>query len=307
VLVTGGSDAEINSAVQQYAVGRNRADAFRAFYVPSGDEVGTGFTPGDARGIRVAAQVTVATYFAGVLGFDSANTSATAGGSFAPLDIMLVLDRSGGMGDDSCSLQPYPDGCFPNKRSNCEACGGIWSEPPQPITDAQEATKAFVGMNDPNLARLGAASYAAPASLDQELTDQLDQVQVAIDSLMVGGCTNGADGIQVGHQELSGPRGRAEARRIIVFLTDGLPNFPQCSDCRSDCPAAKQAARDRTTAAAADGIVIYTTGLGSRADGALMQDIADLTREEYFYAPTCDDLLAVCQAVSDRIRLRLSE
>lgn len=304
VLVHGGNDAEIEAAVQQYT-SSNQAQAFLAFYVPSGDEVGTGFAPHDARGIRVSAQVTVPAYFAGALGFDSLSTSAIASGGFPPLDIMLVLDRSGSMDDDSCSLQP--DGCSTRNKTDCEACGGVWSMPLQPISDAQEAAKVFVGMNNPNLARLGAASYAASASLDQELTDQFAQVEAAIDSLVASGCTNAADGIHVAHQELTGPRGRADALRIIVFLTDGLPNYPECSDCRDYCPAAKQSARDRAADAASDGIVIYTIGLGSKADAVVMQDIADLTRGEYFYAPTSNDLLSVYRTVFERIRLRLIE
>jgi len=303
-LVTGGSDAEIEAAVQRYP-SENQAQAFRAFYVPSGDQVGTGFTPDDARGVRVSAQVTVPVYVAGVLGFDSASTSAIAGGGYPPLDLMLVLDRSGSMDDDSCSVQS--DGCSTTTRAKCESCGGVWIMPPQPMADAQEAAKAFVDLNNPNLARLGVVSYAPSASLDQELTNQFDQVKTAIDGIVADGCTNAADGILKAHEELTGPRGRVDALRIAVFLTDGLPNHPECSDCRDDCPAAKQAARDRAVAAAGDGITIYTIGLGSKADGALMQDIADLTGGEYFFAPTSGDLLAIYQLVFERIRLRLIE
>jgi hypothetical protein len=304
-LVNGGSDEEILAAVRRYAVARNDADDFRAFYIPSGHEVGAGYTPSDARGIRVAAEAAAPTFFAGMPGFGSGNTSAVAGGGFPPLDIMLVLDRSGSMDDDSCSLQSAR--CTIDRKSRCEACGGVWLVPPQPLTDAKEAAKAFVAMNNANLTRLGLASYAASASLDQPLTNQFHQVDAAIDGLVADGCTNAADGIRTAHRELTGARSREDALRIMVFLTDGLPNYPQCSDCRDYCPAAKQAARDRAMGAGGDGIVIYTIGLGSKADGALMQDIADLAGGQYYYAPTSDDLLGVYEAVFDEIRLRLIE
>jgi len=72
VLASGGSDAEVQAAVRNYTVAEDQMQVFRAFYVPSGDEVGAGFQPSDARGIRVSAQVTSPTLLARVLGFDSA-------------------------------------------------------------------------------------------------------------------------------------------------------------------------------------------------------------------------------------------
>ena len=80
------------------------------------------------------------------------------------------------------------------------------------------------------------------------------------------GCTNAADGIKKAREELLGPRKRADAARFVIFLTDGLPNYPQCFSCPSNpgaCPAAMSAAVSEATTAAGSSIVIYTIGLGA--------------------------------------------
>ncbi|HEY63810.1 MAG TPA: VWA domain-containing protein [Caldilineae bacterium] len=311
VLVDGGTDAEIAAAIQEYTVGQNQADTFQAYYLPSYHEVGGGYTPPDATGIQVIASVSFPTFLGGLLGIDTISASGIAGGGFSPLDIILVLDRSGSMDDDSCSLQPYPDSCpRPINQSNCIKCGGTWSTPPQPISDAKAAAEAFVDMNNPNLSHLGVVSYASDYTLDQPLTDEFYWVKSAIRSLTASGCTNAAGGLHVARNELTGPRARPDALRFIIFLTDGLPNkgltsSQSCKYCPDYCPVAKDAARQEAAAAAADRIVIYTIALGNKADRALMQDIANLTGGTSYYAPSSSELLAIYREIFEQIRLRL--
>jgi len=315
LLANGGTDAEIAAAVREYTVNQNGALTYEARYLPGNQAVGGGSVPSTASGIQVTARTTFPTIFAGVLGINSISAVGVAGGGFSPLDIMLVMDRSGSMDDDSCSRKPYPGppSCpFPINQANCTSpsCGGTWFLPPQPITDAKEAAKAFVDMNNPNLTRIGLASYADNYTLNQQLTSNFAAVRSSIDGLVADGCTNAPGGIATARNELTGPRGRADALRFIVFLTDGLPNqgiLPgdSCSGCPDYCLAAKNATRREATNAANNRIVIYAIGLGEKADMALMQDIANITGGEAFYAPTSADLLDIYQAIFERIRLRL--
>lgn len=313
VLVDGGTDAEVTAAIYQYTVNENGADAFEAVYLPSGDPVGGGFVPSDAIGVRVTARVTVPTFIAGLIGVNTMSASGEAGGGFSPVDIVLVMDRSGSMDDDSCSLGPDLNPCASYvTKGTCEACGGTWFLPPQPIVDAKNAAKTFVDLNNPNLTHMSLASYAADYTLDAGLTDNFNIVKSAIDGLVASGCTNAAGGLWVGRQELTGPRRRPDAIPVIVFLTDGLPNkgltsADSCSGCPDYCPVAKTSARDQAVLAAGENIVIYTIALGGKADQALMQDIANITGGISYYAPTSAELDAIYQDIFDQIRLRLIE
>ena len=307
VLAEGGGDDEIYAAIYEYTVNQNQALSFEAYYLPGNEAVGGGPVPTTATGIKVIARTTFPTIFAGVVGFNTISAAGTAGGGFSSLDIMLVLDRSGSMDDDSCSLS-----CGTSS-SSCIACGGVWTLPPQPITDAKNAAKAFVDMNNPNLTHMGLVSYSDGATLNQQLTSNFASVKGAIDSLIASGCTNAPAGIATAKNELIGPRKRPDAIRFIVFLTDGLPNkgltpaesCPSCPSYPGGCPAAMSATRTQADIAAQNGIVIYAISLGDKADMGLMQDIADRTGGEAFFAPTAGDLLAIYQTIFDRIRLRL--
>jgi Flp pilus assembly protein TadG len=302
-LITGGQDAAIWAAIQQY-VTANGADACEASYVPSGYAVGTGYRPPDAVGVSVMAEVTFATTFARFVGLNEIVVQATAEGGYAPLDIMLVMDRSGTMADDStCSNQSH---WCRSSQSYCVSfwCHGTWYV--QPLLDAQTAASYFVDLNQPDLSQIGLVSYSYSATLDRMLTSNFASVKSAIYALTTGGCTNGADAMEKARLELIGPRSRAHAARIMVILTDGLPNYPHCYDCRSYCPWAKQAMRDQASLAADDNIVIYAIGLGSQADMGLVQDIADLTGGEAYFAPSSGDLQAIYEEVFQQVRLRLT-
>jgi Mg-chelatase subunit ChlD len=282
------------------------------------------------------------TFFAGLLGINQMTASALAGGGFSPLDIVLVLDRSGSMDDDNCDLRsyckssdphdtsscaqcvgawsngtcninPFPARCGALTQTNCQNCRGIWdtANPPQPITDARAAAASFVDRNNPRLSRLSVVSYSTAASVNRTLTNDLQAVKNAVNSVgqpYPTGCTNAADGIKKAREELLGTRKRNNAVRFIIFLTDGLPNYPQCPSCPSTpngCPAAMTAVRTEAGIASQNAIVIYTIGLGTSTDKALLADVASLTGGEFFYAPSSSDLIAIYAAIFEKIKLRL--
>jgi Mg-chelatase subunit ChlD len=163
-----------------------------------------------------------------------------------------------------------------------------------------------VDLNDPTLTKIGVVSYGSNATLDQGLTASYVQVKRSIDNLAADGCTNGSGALFQGRNELLGPRSLPDAVRILVILTDGMPNVPYCNDCRSNCPQAKNAMRLEASVAAANNIEIYAIGLGTQVDMGLMQDLADLTGGEAYFAPTSSDLTAVYQEIFNALQLKLS-
>ena len=79
-----------------------------------------------------------------------------------PLEVMLVLDRSGSMGED----------------------GGA------PLAALKTAAKLLVDQLDPTLDRVGLTSYSTTATLNNALTSDFASVKTAIDRLTASGYTN---------------------------------------------------------------------------------------------------------------------
>lgn len=70
------------------------------------------------------------------------------------------------------------------------------------------------------------------------------------------------------------------------------------------CTLVRQRALDNAAVLKQRGIIIYCIGLGSRVDGAMMEQIAS-SPDKYYHAPTSDQLEAIFQRVAQQIQLRL--
>jgi len=319
VMAKGGTDAQIAAAVHEYTQVYNGAGSYEAKYLPGLQTVGSGSVPANATGVRVIARSTIPTFFASLLGLNTINAASNAAaGGFSPLDIAMVLDKSGSMDDDSCSLKPYPSHCqTPNNQTNCTKCGGTWSLPDQPETDAKNAAKYFVDLNNPNLTHLALITFSDNYATNRQLTADFAAVKSSIDAIDSQGSTCTSGGIRGGRIELTSVRKRPDAIRFMILVSDGVANkwgdscqysysSSSSDNCYvDDCPQARTAARNEASTAAANGIVIFTIGLGQEADMGLMQDIASIAGGEAFFAPTAADLISIYQTIFERIRLRL--
>jgi Mg-chelatase subunit ChlD len=157
----------------------------------------------------------------------------------SPVDVMLVLDRSGSMGD-----------------------------PPVPIADVKAAAKAFVDQLDPDVDQVGLVSYADWASLDHELASGesgFDSVKSAIDGLSASGYTNIGDAVYDAQQELESVRHNPDAIPVIVLLTDGIANRRHvgggCATWPTSPTVCTEDAINQAAAAKANGTIIFTVGL----------------------------------------------
>ena len=204
-----------------------------------------------------------------------------------PSDIIMILDRSGSMAAD----------------------GG---DPPEPLESAKQAAKLFV-----NLVRsqdtLGYLSYATEPTIpmEQTLTPNLNEVINAIQGTKMGEdgvqYTNMGDAFDVALKELTGSRHREDARKVIVFLTDGdvtRPKNPVTGE--ADRVYAANYARDKAQSAKDVDVTIYTIGFGDffqdvnedvQRDISLISDLAT-DRNHYYEAPTTRELRAVYEKIA---------
>ncbi len=114
-------------------------------------------------------------------------------GGTTPLDVMLIIDRSGSMSG-------------------------------QPLADAKTAGKGFVDRMNLSQDQVGLASFGSDATLNRQLTHDGSAVKNAIDGLTSGGSTNMADGINVAQAELRSVRHNPAARPVIILMSDGVPD-----------------------------------------------------------------------------------
>lgn len=140
-----------------------------------------------------------------------------------PVDIVLVLDRSG-------SMEGVP---LANMKLGAKAFVEI-------IAQATGGTDTIEGGS-----RIAVVSFADLATLDQALTVSVDELDTAIDALDAGGFTNHADAFA---QAILAFSATSSNRRVLIMFTDGETTIGGDPD-----PVAE--------AAKAAGIVNYMIGL----------------------------------------------
>lgn len=120
----------------------------------------------------------------------------------------------------------------------------------------------------------------------ENLTSNYDVIADSLNDLQAGQdgyYTNMGDGIQQAVAELTGPRPRPNAVKIMVLLADGRANVNE-SGGYTDYTGGRQWALDAADHAAAQGIRIFCVSVGVGADRDLMQAIADRGRGAEFHA-----------------------
>jgi len=208
---------------------------------------------------------------------------------------------------------------------------------PNRLVASQEAAKAFV-KELPRSVRVGIVSFAGTAAVVQPPTQSREDIFASIDRFQLQRATAIGSGIVlslatlfpddgIDLSQITGARtmplapGEPPQKEVIpvqpgsfdsgaiILLTDG-----QRTTGPDPIDAAKMAA-DR-------GVRIYTVGIGTREgeviafegwsmrvrlDEDTLKDIAKLTRAEYFYAGTANDLKKVYQSLSTRLVVEKKE
>ena len=121
-----------------------------------------------------------------------------------PLDIVLAIDCSKSMGESS----------FSSHSSLYYAC----------MAAKNFAAKVLSNSNTSNN-RISIVKFSDNATSMLPLTNSLDNVNSTLDALYAGGNTNITDAFLKSENEIRG-RGRQDAEKVIILLSDGVPNRP---------------------------------------------------------------------------------
>lgn len=158
-----------------------------------------------------------------------------------------------------------------------DSSGSMLDNDPQRLR--LEAAKLFV---DSLLSgdRVAVVDFDSSATVLQPLTEDLAAAKAAIDQVNSDGGTDIGAGLRATLDQLPADPTRG---RVAVLLTDGLGPYDS----------------SLTTRAKDAGVVVYTVGLGSSVDAALLQSIADGTGGKYFYVDQADGLKDAYERIAD--------
>lgn len=255
-------------------------------------------------------------------------TATASGERPSEFDVMIVLDVSGSTenasgadvdGDGEIGVDPalelLPPGAYPE--------GLRSTDPDDTILQAEaQAARALVKGLDPRRVRVGLVTFAGEVdpttgqrrSLSQQdawlevpLTSDVNQVLAAIEGVLARGphgATNFAAGARLAVRELSGLQGsrsqpRGNAKKVMLFLTDGSPSFPIGRGDTTD-PGDIEAAISAASLAKAAGITINTYALGPMALGSpqALTEMARVSVGTYTPVRNPGDIIALLQGVS---------
>lgn len=197
-----------------------------------------------------------------------------------PVDVILVLDRSGSMASDG-------------------------NDPPQPLTMAKNAAEDFVAQLSSE-DQAGYISFATRVTspIDQPLTKDLLRVNNAIGGTQILSdglqYTNIADALTSASAEFMTQRKRADAKQAVVMLTDGSPTDPKNPLDPLDKEYPINLANDAAKDLKSKGVAIYTIGLGNDVNVNFLKGVA--TFPEYYYAaPSGGELGKVYKQIASTI------
>jgi Mg-chelatase subunit ChlD len=176
-----------------------------------------------------------------------------------PLDVVLVVDTSDSMGE--------PDGQGATK-----------------LAAAQSAAAQFVTLLQLARDRVGVVAFNSGSHVATTLTSDPQRIQQALFGLSLAPGTRIDTGLAAAGTVLASGT-RADARRVVVLLTDGLQNG-------SPDPVKQEAARLRGT-----GAQLFAIGLGPAVDADLLREVA-ADSGAYYPSPSAADLAAIYRTIS---------
>lgn len=195
-------------------------------------------------------------------------------------DIILVIDRSGSMGQANKLVQ------------------------------AKNAAKNFIDVvaRQSENAQIGLVTFSTDSSLASPLTTDYNSVKNKVNALTANGNTCQECGIREANKEISS-HGRPGVKKVIVMLTDGQANWVVGGSKQVDASTGEAKALDAVKSGFnASKTVFFTIGLGEQSgqgDGRFfspdyMRQVAELTGGK-FYFPAPDELDGVYQEISQLI------
>lgn len=162
----------------------------------------------------------------------------------------------------------------------------------EPLEDAKEASNLFINNLSSTTDKVGVVVYSDYSKIKSSLTSNFAAAKASYANAVAGGSTNIGLGLSTSASEFTAHARGGSVKKVLVMLSDGKANRP------TDEVVAAAYAREQATIAKSQGIIIYTIGLGSAIDEALLKDIASAD-SFYYKAPSSSDLANIYKLVAE--------
>ena len=175
-------------------------------------------------------------------------------------------------------------------RPQAYATDGLWATPEQPLRAVKDAVQTMVDVitSLDSLDHMSLEVFASSARHQVNLSENLQGVANTLYERQSGHwdtCTNIGGGLHEAIVELKSSRARSASAKIIVLMSDGVPNINESGTYVGDSdPGATNYAISKAEEAADEGFRIYTVSVGYNVDRELMQTIATKGHGQEFYA-----------------------
>ena len=215
-------------------------------------------------------------------------------------------------------------------RSGCDRAARNTTSPYgiDPFDDTIINAEYFTTLFDPSYDKIGVVRYSETASSVRALSSDLASIRTSIHNLVPPtGATNIPHGLAKGRQIVfDGSTARTNGVKVIVLLTDGIPNrfctnpsayatsgFTSCAvDSSESSPtsctpetAAMTHLWAQATAAKNAGITVYVIGLGAGVLDCVLEKTAANGGGKYYKAPTTAQLDEAFQAIAEQTHIAL--
>lgn len=169
--------------------------------------------------------------------------------------------------------------------------------------EAQVAATKFIDHLDPAYDRVGLIRFSEYAEVQKPLGTPFKDVKSKIDSYHIdyfSKFTNMQKAIVKAEEELS-IRGRPDAEKIIILLSDGEINRPRLN-AREDLSYARSLALTEVDMAARSKIIIHTVSIGKdNVDQDLLATIASRAGGKNYIATSPVDLIPIYKHIAKQI------
>ena len=192
-----------------------------------------------------------------------------------PVDVDLVLDKSGSMMSESVS-------------------------PPEPFSTVISTAQNFI-KNLSAQDQVAITSFGTNSKQESTLSADKNIATEAVNNLFLSTTTleqtNITGGLNDAFQELRSIRGGADSKKVVILLTDGVPTEPQKIG-ETNYPSAS--AQNIAGEIKSGGVAIYTIGLGKNVDEGFFRGLSS-NPSHYFFAPSKEDLSSIYNKIGRAI------